>query len=252
MFKPHISDTAQGIIGVIFLGSILAGSWFPRTCPLIKKALGNCYISLPGEVSSNDAELNRIPHQQTTSKYLFFTTLSQDYRTETMVNFFYRSDSPQEVAFLQAKYPDGFHDLALITHPLLTDLNWEVIRGDTYTLYQRNSTYSSIGEFLASPPQASSVAADRIAAKDKELGSSSYIPLETLTSLEPINYIFTTYPPTQKDGTWSKFSKLLDLQKAAVTADNQIEWIVSRENSTSIDKPFYISTVHVDYRKIKP
>lgn len=147
---------------------------------------------------------------------------------------------------LQIKKDDETIPLALVTHPLLLDLTWSRTSSsvpDT-SLYQRNEQ-RSLEEVIKG---SGSLAADAAAARIYQLPVGRYQKLESLTSLDGIDAILTTYIPGLSDGSWKQFEETFNLQDVSPDTDDQLHFSIQFDKLTS-DGSLLLGDVHVDYRK---
>lgn len=248
MSKPHSRDKTISTIGGIILIGIVLSSWFPRSCPLLRQTFNACPAGpRVEEPTAEEKEIKRIPHQEVKVGLATFTAKAEKDRHTTSVRFFYRGDLKNELAFLEIRKSGGYADLAIITHPLLIDIKWSSIYKDGFRLYQKDSTYTNIEDFLNNLPAKHQIAIDSVAAKQYKINSGNYTLLDNLSSLDQIGYILTSYTPPTKDGSWYAYDQRFDLQDAAVNNLGNLEWAVYLPNTASSRQPFLLSTVHIDY-----
>ncbi|MEI6477500.1 MAG: hypothetical protein WCO52_00740 [bacterium] len=241
-------------IGGAFLLVLVISAWVPQPCSYLRNHVFGCPKTtnhFSGPTTENEKQLAGVPHQDVTTGLAYFTSGSQEYRKETLVNFQYRGDG-SEVAYLEVKLPNGYHDLALVSHPLLKDLNWTDTITGQYQFFQRNPEFQDLKSALASHPSASTLAADTIIARDLGLKDGSYVPLESLTSLNGVSLLITSSPRQRIENGWHSFSKQFDLSNVQPSAKGQIEWMIKLPNHSNDSGIFHLGTVHIDYQKIKP
>jgi hypothetical protein len=193
-----------------------------------------------------------VAHQDVDSELAVFTSEAQDYRKEITVNFQYRGDMATTLSYLQVREKDGYHDLSLVTSPVFATLDWGAIKSDTYQLFQRDRAYDTQASFLEKLPPAAQLAVDKVAARDSGFKPGTYKPLEGLTSLEGINYVFTSAPPAQIIDGWYNFSKTFDATNASIYDKNKLNWALALPNQAKASESFHLGTVHINYQKIKP
>lgn len=252
MSTQPIKKIFSTFLTVVFLGAVITSGWLPRSCPVLKKYTIGCQqkdaLGNPKMISTAQKEINRIPHQKVATLSTF-TAKAQDERSTTSVIFKYRSpdeDTKAPTAYLQFEQKDkSFKDYALISSPLLNNLKWPVVSAPNGPyLYQRSDTKTTIDSFLTSSPKASIVATDRVVAADLKLSADQYTPLENLATLTGIDYVLTSRPPTQKDGTWYIFNRRFDLTNISTT-DVKISGQISQDSTDPV--PFFLSEIHIDY-----
>lgn len=236
---------------------ILSG-WFPRSCPLLHQVLSPCPD--PNRVandsrflSAEEADLQRIPHFVIDRDLVEFEVKAQDYRKTTDVKFFYQGDLSHQVAHLGIRQDNRMHRIALVTHPLLIDLDWQrySVTQPNETLYQRDQDrFASIADVRNNLPPAQELAVDEIIAREWGLDPRRYQALESLTSLDGISTILTTYIPPKPDGNWFLYEQTFDTTDYFVDAQGNLEWQVFLPNVTSGKVPFRMSSVTINYRSM--
>jgi hypothetical protein len=252
MFKRPTNEQIITIIGGVFFFGFVFISWLPKPCPILKKALTIC--STPHRVTvkqtPEEVIIASVAHQDISNDG-YFATHAQDNRENTTVNFEYAGDLDTTTAYLAVNKKDGYHFIALITQPLMTTLNWSKIRLPEFTIYQRTpQDFTTTSAFLQHLPPAANLAVDSGVALQLQLKPSEYTSLESLTTLDGIQTILSTYSTAYTKDTWHSFSEKFDLTDAAVTKDNKLEWHISFLQSPDPKKPFHLGTVHVDYGQI--
>ncbi len=254
---------------------LMIGSWVPRDCPLIRQVISPC----PGTRIANSPETSterdiaRIPHQVVDRDLVEFSAKAQEYRKTTELRFSYRGKLDTSTAYLAmkvgtdlAKEPNGttvvptpsvgktaIEKIALVTHPLLFNLNWSRYTSTqpNVTMYQRNERYIDIAALQQSLPPAKELAVDSIIAKRWNLDYTQYTPFDDLTNLNGINYVITSFTPPTPDGVWLEYRQTFDLQQAYVNKDGMIEGMLILSNVRGTDPSFLLSSVGIDYRSLK-
>lgn len=243
IFNRRTKDTLIVSLGSIFLLGFILSGWLPRYCPILQRHILGCpsdfVHNLPA--TPKEKEQARYAHQEIFSTQVIFTAKLEADRHDTAIRFAYIAQGNQ-VATLRVRETEGYKDLALITHPLLNNLDWSRISENGISLYQRNDTYSSIQELKLNPPPSQRIAADSAAMAKENFAVTS---LENISTLDDIDYILTTYQPKQQDGNWHLFDQRFNLTQAY---DNQgyLEGSIYFTNQDSTN-PFLLGTIHVDY-----
>jgi hypothetical protein len=258
MPTPHRStykDRLTITIGGLFvLGIILAG-WIPQSCPLIRQWLSSCPAdkSIMHYGSYEEQENARVPHQVIEKDFVDFETEAQDYRKTTEVKFSYKGDLSHQIAHLGIRVGNQVQRLALISHPLLVSLDWPRYTTNlpNETMYQRNETFETVDALHANLPPAKSLAVDEVIAKEWNLSSDHYTALESLTSLDGIDYIVTTFKPPLLDGTWRFYDQTFDTTDAFIDSEKHLNWMIFLPDVKAGKEPFRMTTVHIDYRAVK-
>lgn len=239
-------------IGGGLLLLLVLSSWLPRECPLLRDLITSC----PQEqdptklLSPTIKELNRIPHQVITKETVDFAVPAQPNRSATQVRFSYRGDLTKQFAYLKVVETTGERILTIVSHPLLYNLDWP--RTSTtqpnVSIYQRDASVEDIEAFKLSLPPKAIFAADSVIASEWGLREDQYTLLDTLTSLDGISSIATTYAPPEVDGAWYKFSQTFDLTNAFVDGiTGNIKWFLKLPGNTGEGEPFRMSTVNVGF-----
>lgn len=262
MSEPHTNfrtiqrrrDVLTITLSGIFLFGIILGGWLPRSCPLLRQWIASCpSTSVSTAQTPEERELQRVPHQTIDRDLVEFTTKSQEYRGTTEVKFTYRPDRNHHRAYLGIRVKNHQRQLALITHPLLSKLTWQrySVVQPNITLYQRTERYPDIDHIQTSLPPAQELAVDSIIAELWKLDPRQYTLLDSLTSLDGINYIVTSYTPPLPDGSWLHYSQTFDTSDAYVNADTNMEWRIYVPDANKGSVPFLMSSVAIDYKTIR-
>jgi len=254
---PHINvtDKVISIVGGCFLLVLVLSSWFPSSCPLMRKVAIGCptndlYVPIPQTPA--EQEISRIPHQTVPSSIAYFSPKSDTTRNQTSIGFEFREldTSIHPTIYLQAKEGSSFTDIALVTQPLLASLTWSAATdGINYRLYEKSMTYSTIGVFMANLPPSSKLAADDVAARRYGLKTNQYQDIETLKNLDGISYILTSYQPPEPDGsTWHIFRQTLDLSLATPDANGDLN-LALRIPSYIPRQTLFLGTIDIDFAR---
>lgn len=249
-------DRLTVILGSLILLFVALGSWVPRDCPLIRNWIVGCpsaHVVTPQ--TEDQRELARIAHQDIPGNVAQFSVRSQDFRGTTQVNFLYRADYTKHVAYLIIHKAAGKTPLALITHPLLYNLDWSRVSTaePPVSLYQRSGqTYQSVDQIKAQLPAKGQVAVDSVIAKQWKLQANQYTDLDALTSLDGIQYVITSYAPPGHDGSWLQYDQTFDVQDALVDKDGLLQWEVYVPIVQNPSQPFRLAPVHINYKRMQP
>jgi hypothetical protein len=252
---PALRDRLTVILGGLFLAALVVSAWVPRDCPVLRKQIIGCpsgYVT--PTLTADQQELNRYPHQPVKGGHSFFNVQSQDYRRETAIRFVFHNPEPGQVVILQLKKGDAFQDVALVSHPLLLDLSWPSVGTPDFRLYQRNEHYNTVSQ-MGGPllPAKEKLAADQASVREYGLKEEQYTPLESLTSLEGIDYVLTSYSPSYIDGAWRRFERTFDLSGYPPNSQGEIEGaVILPVYPSDQPNPFLLGTIHVDYQRIEP
>lgn len=255
---PSINRKREKLLligGAAFLFLVILSGWIPRGCPLLQRTISSCPSNSPHIATSTpeQAELNRIPHNSITTGLAEFSVKVQDFRGTTAVRFPFRADLTKVTAYLWFNKASGMEKIALVTNPLLTKLNWT--RTSQYepqlTIYSKNGDFTPITqeEILANLPPKKNLAMDEVAASILKLEPSKYTPIDTLTSLDGITTIITTYHPPMPNGeTWYDYDVTFNLQDAKIFPDGTIKWQLTVTPTEGVSEPFLMGNVHIDYK----
>lgn len=266
MTYKQIINSSLTNIGLGLLLAFILASWLPPKCSLINKYIVGCpNKERISQETPEQKELSRYPYSKIDRANIDFAVDAQDYRKESAIRFAVRDEKdtngtiPPYIMTLKYKTQDSFQPINLIYHPLLNSLDWPVISNSDDRLYQNPNhiTYPQdtewqviVGDFSKLTKNGNRFAADQSAANRYNLSASQYIPLETLNTLENIDYILTSYKPLYRDNSWLLFDRDFDLSLADTT-NNQLQFMIDIANFDS-QKPILLSQVHIDYRKMAP
>jgi hypothetical protein len=259
-------------LGAAVLGFILIGSWVPRDCPAVRRVFASCPVDstrvsqfTPG---TDEFDIARIPNQVIDRNLVEFKVPTSENRKTTEASFSYRGDLSKTIAYLALRTSEagtltpagqapngnstgsGIERVALVTHPLLTNLTWPRIGtvSPTVSLYQQNERYGDATELRNNLPPARTLAVDSIIARRWNLQRDEYTLLDELTKLDGISYVVTSYIPPTPDGGWSQFRQVFDSTFGFVDADKELSWYLFTSTSEKPEKPFRTSTISIDYR----
>jgi hypothetical protein len=239
-----LSEKISLIAGGTLIAIFILSSWFPRSCPLVRNLLIGCPRPPIQQLSAEEYERERIAHQVVQGA-AEFAVLAEPGRTKTRIVFWYNTAYDHAIAHLMVRTAEGFQNVALITHPLLVDLNWSRVASSnpSASLYSKDGDAVSIEHFLTSLPN--DLVTDAAARTMFQVSQSN--DLLNLNSLEDTQYILTTFVPPPKDGTWRIFEHEYDLSKALVNDEGMLELLITTEQLGT--GAFLIGSVHVDFRK---
>jgi hypothetical protein len=237
---------------ILLIGVVGAG-WFARSCPLLRQWLSSCPTTAVGHLTPSEEENARFPHQVIEKDVVEFSTSAQDYRKTTEVKFYYKGDRSHQIAHLAVWADNHLEELALITHPLLANLQWSRYSRTqpNETLYQDTERYTSTDDIRSHLPAAQELAVDEIIAQQWHLTAQQYQPLETLTSLNGIHYVVTTYAPPTPNGSWNYYDQTFDTTDAHIDEKNQLNWMILLPDVKNGAEPFRMTTVHIDYQSLR-
>jgi hypothetical protein len=152
------------------------------------------------------------------------------------------------VMHLDLVVTDGSESISrLITHPLLTSLPWEYVESDGLRLYQKTKTFDSISAFAATAPPGRTILADESLIISKQYQGLKAKPLNEFASIDGIEYIFTTYAPSQPLGNGHRYQTVLDASSALVNLKNELVWHIRIPTATQ-EHPLYLGGVEVNYQ----
>ncbi len=198
------------------------------------------------------------PNQQevtiTGPNAFFYTKVFLD-RDKTFVSFPFKPPSPPQLIWLFLVMQEGTpHTRLLISHPVISTLEWESITDDFATLYQKVPRYDSIDDFLSNPPTSSqtTVLMDPYLSRTnpyQEVPATAIPERDDNLNLDGIDYILTTYhaPRIGHDG-FHYYETTLNAQLAQLNDSEQLIWQILAPQANQ-DNPLTIGTIHVDYRQ---
>ena len=252
--KSHFSNQLIVVFGGLVALLLIAGSWLPQPCPLARQLLIGCpNQSFVVSQSPKAKELRRVPHQEIVTQQAFFSAHAQSSRSRTAVRFEYRPTTTHLPVYLDIKQGGVSKSIALISHPLLDTLQWHLIAGEHYSLYQLSPDFQSIDGLLANLPAKELLAVDQVVAEEAQLKPEQFTDLNSLRTFGAIKYILTSFTPSQPDGDWFQFDHTFDFTHADIDKD-RINGDIFFPDSVATHEPFLLGEVHIDYQQpyIKP
>lgn len=185
---------------------------------------------------------------EVTQTSLLFNSKRLMGRTMTQVTVPWNDPTGKQIVWLNFDHLAKVGDMVfehLVIHPQLNDLRWSsVSKGDIH-LYQRTPVYSSVDEFLASPPDLSELAADA-QIKDVYLELKPADRTDIEFDLQSKNFILTTFVPSESRPNGVRvFSKRIDTSAARV-ADDAVVWMLRAPFANS-DLYYRIGNIQVEF-----
>lgn len=169
-------------------------------------------------------------------------------RNQTQVSVNYSMGDYPHVMHLDLIVPDGAQTISrLITHPLLTSLPWEYVESNGIRLYQKTKIYQSINQFATKPAAGNTILADEALILAPAYKSLNAKPLNEFASLDGIEYVLTTYAPSQPLGNGHRYQTILDASSALVNLKNELVWHI-RIPTATLEHPLYLGGVEVNYQ----
>lgn len=135
----------------------------------------------------------------------------------------------------------------IMYHPQLQALNWNRISDGPLNLFQRQTSFETISQFLSNPPQENVIYADPLFVNDPRFKHLSLRPITADTNFKDADFILTTYTPPQKEGDVFFFETIIDATDAFVNENGELVWQI-KGLEVSDANPFYLGNIHVDYR----
>lgn len=137
----------------------------------------------------------------------------------------------------------------LMYHPDLEKLDWHTVTNGTVTLYQREPTYTSVEDFIQSPPHSGvlidpplTVIADYVNLKNADL-----IPESGHLDLNTHQYILTSYSPPRHENDYNFYETTIDATIAQPNDRNELVWLIHAPDAGD-NNPYLLGNIHVDYR----
>ncbi len=169
-------------------------------------------------------------------------------RNQTQVSINYSMADYPHVMHLDLVVPDGSSAVTrLVTHPLLTSLQWEHIESDGIRLYQKNKSFQTIEQFASKPPLGKTILADEALILTTAYKGLNAKPLNEFATLDGIDYILTTYVPSQPLGNGQRYQTVLDASSALVNLKNELVWHI-RIPTATLEHPLFLGGVEVNYQ----
>ncbi len=212
-------------------------------------------LGISAAISQNPLESEQLTTRQSQKQHnldekdqnyisFFSKILLERNRTLVSIPFNYEKNTP--ILFLGFLPVQGYtNNERLISHPQINNLPWSLISQDGISLYQKNKTYDTIQSFLDNPPNPSLIASDPILSYDKPnlTGAQS---LFAEIDLNQIEYIFTTYKPSELDNGVYYYETIFDATNAQLTDHNEISWYI-KAPLASQDNTFLLGQINVEY-----
>jgi hypothetical protein len=169
-------------------------------------------------------------------------------RSQTQVSINYSMADFPHVMLLDLVVSEGSENISrLITHPLLTTLDWEYVESNGVRLYQKTKTFNSLSAFSSNPPPGRTILADEALLLINSYKTLQAKPLNEFANLDGIDYILTTYSPSQPLGTGHRYQTVLDATSALVNLKNELVWHIRIPTATQ-EHPLYLGGVEVNYQ----
>ena len=184
---------------------------------------------------------------------IFYTEANLPDLSRTFVSFPYYTDRPNPEIWLKLSVkPSAPEVTVLVSHPIVAQLqqqNWQRLGQDYLSLYQKQTTYQSIDQFLKSPPRSVKILADPVIIARQPFKTWPNIhPLQSDTQLSEYAYFITTYTPPKPIHNYYVFSTMVDASQASLNQENQLTWILDMPEINP-DNKLYLGEIHVDYRQ---
>lgn len=178
----------------------------------------------------------------------FFYSGSVTKRDQTQISINYVLGGFPHVMYVDLVVGDGTGSISrLVTHPLLTTLNWEYAESNGIRLYQKTKIFDSLDEFVAQPPDGQTILADEALLITNTYKDLHAKPLNEFATLDGIAYIVTTYVPSQPLGNGYRYQAVLDASNALINLKNELVWHIRVPTATP-EHPFYLGGVEVHYQ----
>lgn len=190
---------------------------------------------------------NRSQFQKIVQPNVFFYSKSFGDLKHTFISLPYKFDQPQ-IMWLKPDLQDEAEIIdLLVSHPQLNLLDWPVIDDPTYEihLYQRESAYASVEDFIYDLP-AKGIAADPLLISRYKLPATTQ-SLDSVIDLNAADYILTSYIPSRRDQQQNFYETTLDLSEAKLNDSHEIVWYLQAPEASE-SSPLYIGEIHIDYR----
>lgn len=220
--------------------------------------LGALALGLIGAHSLVQSQINRLAQtpapapaqqlQKVVQPNAFFYSGAVANRSQTQVSINYSMADFPHVMHLDLVVADGSESISrLITHPLLTTLNWDYVESNGIRLYQKTKTYNSLSAFTSTPPPGRTILADEALLIKNPYKTLQAKPLNEFATLDGIEYIVTTYSPSQSLGNGHRYQTVIDASSALVNLKNELVWHIRIPTATQ-EHPLYLGGVEVNYQ----
>lgn len=183
------------------------------------------------------------PHFQ---EFVFFYSKKVLSRNLVELTLPFKPATPPPILFLgfTGKNQDLRRDI-LISHPQISDLNWDQLNFENIHLYQRTPKFQSVAQFLSQPPNTSSIAVDpNLMISYPQFKTAA--PTSSNLDLEKIDYILTTFTTPESQQDFLLVKKTIDVTDAKINDNNEIEWYLKQQNQSQ-QVTYWLGNINVDY-----
>lgn len=203
--------------------------------------------------SINSASLVQAqPLEKIQAQSIFFATPVFLDRSKTFISLPYQLGDGPQIIWLTLQTPAKTEPITrLVTHPLLTDLDWTYLEADGYRLYQRRPVYNSLTDFTKDPPPSEKVITEPAIAQNSRfapLQLTRFLPDKLSENLDPYDFVLTTYTSSRADGRLVFYETVLDAASAFVSPEQKLNWQLFAPLASEAN-PFYLGDIRVDYRQ---
>lgn len=193
---------------------------------------------------SNQSNLTRVP-----SKLAIFGTDVFLDRQNTFVTVPFKFENEDYMLWLTLESEEGFAPtLRLMYHPQLANISWPVISTDSLSLFQKSSSYSSIEDFIESPPENADIYADYPLIESEQYDHLGALELTSDINLDEVDFILTTFRPLRTEAGLFHYDTIIDASHGLVNENNHLVWKI-QASQASEQNPYHLDKIHVDYRQ---
>ena len=245
--------TVQIILSLVLISAFIGGYYLYHQNPTILNQI------IPQKEQSNNASGTGNPKYKSneeltplTQDWAFFNTdaIVPERRYTVITTQFKIENDPGQIWLTATTQDDAtIPIIALIYHPDLVNLDWDVLNEPYYSLYQKEHKFDTIADFLANTPEDATIIADpHLITYEIIKPDRNVINLAEAENIQDADYIFTSFHPPVVEGQFYTFTNAVDASQARIDEANTISWKMDFE-STSPENPIYLVGLHVDYRQ---
>ena len=154
---------------------------------------------------------------------LFYSAVFLE-KDKTRISFPFSVSDPSPTIFLGfTPKNDEERFEVLVNHPQLENLTWDKLEDEQLFLYQKRDQYTSVEQFLNTPPELGSISIDSaLQSRYPQFSEASITDFSI--NMDKVDFILTTYSHHPKTNDVVHFETIIDASKAFINEANSIEW----------------------------
>lgn len=192
---------------------------------------------------------------------VFFTNVLAEDISQTYIQFDYTFDIPDQELWLTLQTHEGSDPvIILVSHPIINNVEWPKIQSPQYSLFQKNSRYQTVENFLLNIPPESIIVADPSLIYQGQLFDKpeQTIALSAQSEIETIDYILTTYHASVQNESYQTFSAVVDASNGEIIECREDDLDCHPRLMWKLDMPtvssqnlLYLDNIQIDYTQDK-